>query len=245
MMSPKTFRSLLVDMRRMDLPVKHVLVERNSRAPSVCFLESGLASVVATGSDGEVIEIGHIGREGATGMHVAMMVPTTPNRTVMQIAGDGIMVGAELFERALAADTALRRLCLNYLHTTELQLAHSALANGRFNVHQRLARWILMCHDRVDGNWIPITHEFLSLMLGVRRAGVTDALHVLEGMGALRSTRGLLHVLRRERLIEVAEGCYGVPEREYQRVFENIPQGSASYHAVGAGGESAENRPWN
>jgi CRP-like cAMP-binding protein len=245
MMSSKTFRALFVDMRRMELPVRHVLVESNRRAPSVCFLESGLASMVATGSDGQAIEIGHIGREGAAGMHVAMMVATTPNRTFMQIAGDGIMVDAELFERALAADTALRRLCLNYVHTTELQLAHSALANGRFSVNQRLARWILMCHDRVDGDGIPVTHDFLSLMLGVRRAGVTDAIHVLEGMGGIKSTRGLVHVVHREKLLEIADGCYGAPEREYQRVFENIPQGNALYQDVRAGGEDFASRQWN
>jgi CRP-like cAMP-binding protein len=224
MMSPETFRALAFDMSRAELPVRHVLVERNKRARFICFMESGLASMVATGSAGEAIEIGHIGREGATGMHVALMVATTPNRTFIQIAGEGILVGAELFERALAADTALRRLCLNYVHTTELQLAHSALANGRFNVQQRLARWILMCHDRVDGADISVTHQFLSLMLGVRRAGVTDAIHILEGMGCIKSTRGQLKVIDRDELINIAGSCYGVPEREYQLVFDKIPQ---------------------
>jgi hypothetical protein len=102
-----------------------------------------------------------------------------------------------------------------------------------------------MCHDRVDGDWIPVTHDFLSLMLGVRRAGVTDAIHVLEGMGALKSTRGLVHVVLRERLLEIADGCYGVPEREYQRVFENIPQGDALYREVRAGGQDFASRQWN
>ncbi|NNH68144.1 Crp/Fnr family transcriptional regulator, partial [Rhizobium laguerreae] len=114
----------------------------------------------------------------------------------------------------------VRQLLLRYVHTCELQLAHSALAAAKFNVHQRLARWLLMCHDRIDGNHLPLTHDFLALMLGIRRAGVTNELHILEGMHAIKSTRGNVRILDRNKLIEIAGGCYGVPELEYERLIE-------------------------
>ena len=110
-------------------------------------------------------------------------------------------------------------LFLNYVHCCDIQLAQSALANGRYNMHERLARWLLMCHDRLAGHDLPRTHEFLALMLGVRRSGVTNELHVIEGLRAIRSTRANVRILNRERLEEIAGGSYGVPEKEYERLI--------------------------
>ncbi len=95
----------------------------------------------------------------------------------------------------------------------------SALSYGRFSLDERLARWILMCHDRLRQDEIVLTHEFLSLMLGTRRAGVTTAMHILEGMGMIRSKRGVVIVLNREKLIDTAGGSYGVAEAEYARLI--------------------------
>jgi len=99
-----------------------------------------------------------------------------------------------------------------------IQSAHAALANGRYSLQQRLARWLLMCHDRLDGDELPLTHEFLALMLGVRRSGVTLALQLLEGEHVIKARRGCVHMLDRNRLERVAQGCYGVPEEEYKRL---------------------------
>nr|WP_245494654.1 MULTISPECIES: Crp/Fnr family transcriptional regulator [Rhizobium] len=203
-------------MERVDLPVRYVLVEDGVAPEYIDFIESGLGSVVATSSDGESIEVG---REGASGMHVMLAVPATPGRTFMQVSGSGIRVPIGVFTDAVASDAETRDFFLRYVHTTVLQLAHSALANARYSLQERLARWILMCHDRLDGDDLPVTHEFLSLMLGVRRSGVTDQLHILEGRHAVRSTRGNLRVLSRQKLLDIAGGCYGVPEREYEKVL--------------------------
>jgi CRP-like cAMP-binding protein len=100
-----------------------------------------------------------------------------------------------------------------------IQTSHSALANGRYTIQERLARWLLMCLDRMDGDDLPLTHEFLSLMLGVRRSGVTEALHVLEGVNIVKAGRGTIRVLNRERLEEIAGGCYGLPEAEYNKLI--------------------------
>ena len=218
-MSPQVFARLSAKMERVDLPVKFVLVEDDIAPEFIYFLESGLGSVVATSSDEEAIEVGHLGREGASGMHVMLAVASTPGRTFMQVAGSGIRVPMQSFTDAVTDHPETRDFFLRYVHTTVLQLAHSALANARYNMQERLARWLLMCHDRLEGDNLAVTHEFLALMLGVRRSGVTDHLHILEGMGAIRSTRGNVRVRSREKLLDIAGGSYGVPEREYEKVL--------------------------
>jgi hypothetical protein len=86
-------------------------------------------------------------------------------------------------------------------------------------MNERLARWLLMCHDRLDGNDLSLTHEFLALMLGVRRSGVTNEIHVLEGLNVIRATRGNVRIIDRGKLEEIAGGCYGVAEAEYERLM--------------------------
>lgn len=217
--SPQLFARLTGDMEHVDLPMKFVLVEDNVVPDYIHFLEAGLGSVVATSSDDEAIEVGHLGREGASGMHVMLAVSATPGRTFMQVSGFGIRVPTTTFIDAVVDDKEARQFFLRYVHTTVLQLAHSALANARYSMQERLARWLLMCHDRLDGDDLGVTHEFLSLMLGVRRSGVTDQLHILEGRHAIRATRGNVRVLSRDTLLDIAGGCYGVPEREYGKVL--------------------------
>jgi CRP-like cAMP-binding protein len=218
-LAPSVFVQFAPHLRCVDLPVKYVLVEPEVVTTELYFLESGLGSAVTESKEGGKIEIGHIGREGMSAPHIVLMTEVTPNTTFMQVAGAGFVMPVRALQNLLDNDRELRRLFLNYVHTTELQLAHSALANGRYSVYQRLARWLLMVHDRIDGNDLPLTHEFLSLMLGVRRSGVTDQIHILEGEHAIKATRGNIRVLDRDRLKEVAGGCYGVPEREYARLI--------------------------
>jgi CRP-like cAMP-binding protein len=206
-------------MTRIDLPIRHVLVEPDVPIESVCFIESGLGSVVASSTDDEHVEVGHVGRDGVSGYHVALSSETTPHKTFMQIAGSGMVVPTEKLLQVFDRLPALRNVFLRYALTCEVQLAHSALASARYNMHERLARWLLMCHDRVDGDDLPLTHEFLSLMLGVRRSGVTDTIHIIEGYRAIKAARGNIRVLDRDELVEVAGGCYGLPEREYERLI--------------------------
>ncbi|RWY68572.1 Crp/Fnr family transcriptional regulator [Rhizobium leguminosarum] len=220
------FELLAPFLEPVDLPVKRPLMLPRKPIEHVCFIESGLASMVAESAEGRSLEVRHIGREGIAGYPVILGVDRTPNKTFMQVSGHGFQVAKEDFLPTLE-NADVRQLLLRYVHTCELQLAHTALAAAKFNMHQRLARWLLMCHDRIEGNDLPLTHDFLALMLGVRRAGVTDELHILEGMHAIKSTRGNVRILDRDMLIEIAGGCYGVPEQEYERLIENSPQPSA------------------
>lgn len=213
------FIQLSPSMKTVDLPLRHPLVETDIKTTDIFFIERGLGSIVATSADDEYIEVGHIGREGMSGTHLLLKVDRTPTKTFMQVAGEGIVVPAADFFAVLEAHPAVRDLFLRYVHCCELQLAQSALANARYSVHERLARWLLMSHDRLDGDDLPLTHELLAIMLGVRRSGVTDQIHILEGSGAIKATRGNVRVLDRSKLEDIAAGSYGVPEREYQRLI--------------------------
>lgn len=218
-LSPSIFAPLRSKLHPVDLQLREVLVEPDQPTANVFFLESGLASLVANSLDGEQAEVGHVGREGLTGSHVLLGTDRTPNRTFMQSPGSALRISVPDLLDAVASEPALRDLLLRYIHSREIQLSHSALANGRYSINERLARWLLMCHDRLESDDLQLTHEFLSLMLGVRRSGVTNELHVIEGIGAIKATRGQIRILDRARLEEIAGGCYGLPEREYERLI--------------------------
>lgn len=209
----EAFERLRPAMQHVDLPVKFELVAAGVPNDHVYFLERGLGSLVATSSDD--VEVGHIGYEGMTGAHVLLKVPKTPNRTFMQAEGAGISVPTPVFLNMVQQVPTANDLLLRYVHCCELQMAHSALANARYNMPERLARWLLMCHDRLLTENLPLTHEFLSIMLGVRRSGVTNEIHILEGVHAIKATRGNIRVLNRQKLEDIASGSYGIPEEEY------------------------------
>jgi hypothetical protein len=146
----------------------------------------------------------------------------------MQVKGSAFRIRAVELTKALNERASIRGVLLRYVHTCLIQFAHSALANGRYSIRERLARWLLTCHDRLGRDELPLTHEFLSLMLGVRRSGVTQALHSIEIEEAIRVRRGLIVVNDRRKLERIAAGSYGVPEAEYERVIgpskpQNIP----------------------
>jgi CRP-like cAMP-binding protein len=128
-------------------------------------------------------------------------------------------IEAAALQGALEASATLRILLLRHVHAFMVRANQTALTNGHGRMVERLARWILMSHDRFKGDELAVTHEFVALMLGVRRQGVTVALHVLEGMGLIRSTRAHIRVLNRKGLIELASGSYGKCEAEYERLI--------------------------
>ena len=113
----------------------------------------------------------------------------------------------------------MRSNLLRFAHVFEVQMSQTALANGSFTIERRLARWLLMCQDRVGHPEFLITHEFLSIMLAVRRSGVTVALQKLEGKKIIKSTRARIEILNRKALLQLAESAYGVPEAEYRRLI--------------------------
>jgi len=207
------------DLEAVDLPVRRQLELRNRPIENVYFLESGLASMVVSAGAHHNIEIGVVGNEGMTGLPILLEADRPSYETFIQTAGSGWRIPAQKLRQAMDASSTLRHAFLRYAHTLVTQMAYTALANGRYKIEERLARWLLMADDRAGGGTIHLTHEFLALMLGARRAGVTTALSELQKRGVIHTQRGVIVIKDRAALEESANGSYGSPEAEYRRLF--------------------------
>lgn len=205
---------LLPSLRLVDLPVRQMLFEADAIIGDVYFMESGFASVVARAPSGDSIEVGIIGREGMVGVQVILGQKRSPHECYIQVSGTGYVMPADDLWAAMSKSWSLADSLLKFAYAFLIQVTHSALANGRFTIEQRLARWLLMAQDRLVGDDVALTHEFLAMMLGVRRSGVTLALQGLEGRHAIRSLRGHIVIRDRALLEHIAGGCYGRPESE-------------------------------
>src|SRR5918997_3520724 len=212
------FAALQPHLEPVQLELWQVLFEPNQPIAHVYFPESGYTSIT-TSTNGSKIEVGLIGREGMVGVPIALGVRASPFEYFIQHAGDGLRMASHHLEEAIDERPSLHRVLLRYAQAINVQTSGTAFANAEHTVETRLARWLLMCHDRVDGDDIAITHEFLSIMLGVRRAGVTTATHILDGNGLIRAKRGVITLLDREKLEELADNAYGLPEAEYARLM--------------------------
>ena len=206
-------------LEHIDLPVRLKLEVPNKPVKHVYFPESGIVSVVAVSRDHHEIEAAIIGSEGMTGLSVVLGDDRSPYSTYIQSAGSGQRIGADRVREAMQESGSLRLLFLRFAQAFLVQTVQTALANGRAKVGERLARWILMCHDRTQGRDLSFTHEFLALMLGVRRAGVTLALRELAVRGSISTRRGFITVNDRAVLEKMANGYYGIPEAEYARLI--------------------------
>jgi CRP-like cAMP-binding protein len=218
-LSKADFGLLLPDLEAVSLDVRKVLERPNKRIEDVYFPDAGFASVVAVQPKQTKVEVGLIGREGMTGLPVVLGNHKTPHETYIQAAGHGQRLNATKLRKAMAASSSLQSLLLKFVQAFMVQTAQTAISNARAKLNERLARWILMADDRIDGSRLPLTHEFLSLMLGVRRAGVTEALHALESEGLIRASRGEIIVRSRKGIERRAGGSYGIPEAEFRRLI--------------------------
>lgn len=218
-LSAANFALLAPHLEAVDLEVNTTVVPANKQIEHAYFLDRGIVSVVASRADSQSIEVGIYGREGMGGFPLLLGSDQSPHDQYIQLAGAGHRIKTAPFLRAVQQSESLNRLLLRYVHAFTTQTAQTALANGSSHIDERLARWLLMCHDRIDGDVLPLTHRFLSMMLGVRRSGVTDTLHILEGRRLIRARRGEISILDRARLERLAGASYGLPEAEYRRLI--------------------------
>ena len=183
------------------------------------FLESGIASIVATSPEGQKAEAGIIGREGF--VHPALVLGTDrmPLDIQTQMPGTAHRMPAGAFTEAFQTSAALRQSTLLFVQANAVQSNYTTLSNAVHDVEERLARWLLMCHDRSDSNDLHLTHHFMGLMLSVRRVSVTNALHSLEGNGYIELSRGYVTILNRNELEDFAGDAYGRAEAEYERLL--------------------------
>ena len=202
-----------------ELPARTVIEARDRSVDRIHFLESGILSIVASALGDRQVEVGIMGREGMSGIPCILGSDQSPNTAIVQLSGSSFSVDGADFKRILTKSRSLRARFNRFVQSFFIQVSQSALATGKANVEQRLARWLVMAYDRGDSESLPLTHEFLSIMLGVRRAGVTVALHNLEGEGLIRATRGVITLTDVEALIAYTDGLYGIAEREYERLL--------------------------
>jgi CRP-like cAMP-binding protein len=205
---------------RVELNRRHVLITANKPIETVYFLESGIASIVMTMPSSGSTEVGIFGREGFSGTPLLLGVDRSPHDTFMQVDGvSALQISAADFQAVLEQSPTLRTLLLRYVQTALIQSAANTAANAHLRVEARLARWLLMCHDRIDGDDIRITHEFMAMMIAAQRTRVTMTLHILEGTGAIQASRGRIKVTDRKKLEQLAGDAYGHAEAEYRRVI--------------------------
>ena len=192
----------------------------NERITHVYFLESGVASITSQSEDGDRTEVGIFGREGMSGTPLLLGADRSPHDTFIQIDhSHALRIEAAQFLEVLDRSRFLRAVMLRYVQTMIIQMSQSAVANARHQIEGRLARWLIMCHDRLDGDDLALTHEFMAIMIGAQRSGVTIALNVLESIGAIRATRGQVTILDRNKMEELAGDSYGLAETEYRKLI--------------------------
>ena len=210
---------LQTQLRQVPLRFKQILFETHSPVDYVYFPISGVASVLTIMASGESIEVGNVGREGAVGAFSFLGEARSPNRIIVQTEGEALGIAADQLKAAAEADDHLRSLLLKYVNAFQLQVCQSVACNGLHSIPQRCCRWLLMTHDRLDADQFYLPHEFLATMLGVRRAGVTEALQGLKEQDLITYARGTIKVLDRRGLEAACCECYPFAQNEFERLL--------------------------
>lgn len=215
--APDDLAALRPHLEAVPLHRGECLFNENQPSTHIWFLDTAIGSLVVLSPEGHQVEGGIFGRDGFSPVNVLYGVETCPLRCFIQLAGDGHRISKDAFIAVVEARPELKRLLLRYVHALMAQTAYTALSNAVHSVDERLARWLLMVHDRALGDELALTHEFMALMLAVRRPSVTTSLHVLEGNRLIRAERGLIIIRDRAALEQFAFDGYGPPEAVYHR----------------------------
>jgi CRP-like cAMP-binding protein len=218
-LSPGDFALVQPHLETVTFELREHLFRAEQSITHVTFPERGIASIVADTREGR-FEVGMVGSEGLVGSPIVLGVDRTPHTCMVQAPGEALRIGAGELQAAMDQSGTLRALLLRFVHTFIVQVSQTAYANAGYSVEERLARWLLMTHDRLEHDDMPVTHEFMSIMLGTRRPGVTLAVQTLEGAGMIRATRGRITVRNRDKLEQIAGQSYGFAEKEYSNIFQ-------------------------
>lgn len=218
-LAPDDFALLAPHLNLVTLALGELLMTSNTSITQVHFIEQGIVSCIGVAADGDRIELSVVGREGLVGLPILLDADRTPDEARVQISGLAWSIPAGALQEALQRSPTLHRRLLRYAQVAALQVGSTALANGRYKVDRRLARWLLMCHDRVEQNVLPTTQQFLSLMLGVNRTGLTAIVGGLVRDGLIETQRGNITICDRAGLLALAGAAYGQPEAEYERLL--------------------------
>jgi CRP-like cAMP-binding protein len=207
------------ELHSFSYPQRHVFYEAGAPIEHVYFIEEGVSSVLTTMSNGSTIEVGMVGFEGMVGVPILLGGTISAQHIVMQIPGTVLQMSAPLCKTAFNQSEAVRRVTLRFTDAMLNQSAQTAACNRLHSIEQRCARWLLMSSDRTASSLLPLTQEFLSSMLGVRRAGVTETAGELQRSGLIRYHHGVITIVDREGLEATACECYRIDRARFDRLL--------------------------
>jgi CRP-like cAMP-binding protein len=211
------YKHLIPHLESVPLSLMEILYESGEPITHVYFPNDGLLSLLVVMPSQKLREVGLIGNEGMLGVAVVLGMNATPMRALIQMPGSAMRMKAEVLRDELKRGGALQSLLQRYTHALFTQVAQSAACIGTHGIKPRLARWLLMTHDRAHGDEFVMKHEFMALMLGITRSMVTRAAGGLQREQLIRYTRGRVTILDRQRLEATACECYRMVEEEYAR----------------------------
>jgi len=218
-LASRDYARLRPHLERIPLAHRQFLYRPNKPIEFVYFIETGVGSLVNTMANGDAAEVGTIGNEGVVGLPLVLGDDRAPTSVYVQVPGAGLRMRATLFNKELARSASMRTVMLHYGHAFFNQVAQSAACNQFHSLAQRCCRWLLMTHDRMQSDEFRLTQEFLAMMLGVQRTGVTAAASRLQRAGLIRYTRGNVTIIDRCGLMKRSCECYGVSKKELDRLL--------------------------
>jgi len=225
---PTEFARLQEHLELVPMRLGEALYESGGRLRHVYFPTTSIVSLLYVMEDGASAEIAVVGNEGILGIALFMGGETTPSRAVVQSAGYGYRMEAQLLKQEFNRTAAVMHLLLRYTQALITQMAQTAVCNRHHSVEQQLCRWLLLSLDRLSTQELTMTQELIANMLGVRREGVTEAAGSLQRAGLIRYSRGRITVLNRPGLEQQVCECYAVVKREVDRLLSDIPAADPS-----------------
>ena len=225
------FDLLKPDLQRIKLKLDDVLNPAGDPIDKACFPEAGIVTFSDELKPGVRVGIGSFGYDGMVGWPLLLGSRTSAHQVkVTADGGTALQIGSEALLEACSRSETLRLLLLSFVQAFFVQLGQTVASSLTQSVETRLSRWALMAHDRVEGDEIKITHENVALMLAVRRATVTEAIHILEGEKLIKARRGSVAIIDRPGLLRRAGETYGGYETEYSRLITAFPRRSPALH---------------
>lgn len=218
-LAPDEWERVRPHLQRVRLPLREVLIAPHRPAEHVWFVEDGMVSLVSFMDDGATVETATVGYEGMIGVPVFLGGMETAGQAFVQIVGEAYRMPAQALRDEVRRDGTMARLLGRYVQCLFTLVAQGAACNRKHSVDQRCARWLLMTHDRVVGDDFALTQQFLSQMLGVRRATVSEAAADLQARGLIEYTRGKISVLDRAGLESASCVCYSIIRAEFARIL--------------------------
>ncbi|HEY9602515.1 MAG TPA: Crp/Fnr family transcriptional regulator [Allocoleopsis sp.] len=206
------------NLERVSLAFREVLYESRELIEYVYFPINGVISLLTIVEECTLAEVGLVGNEGMVGVSVFLGIEATPFKAIVQVPGEAMRMKADVFKALVNPDSPLYSLLLRYTHALMFQISQSAACNPHHSVKERCCRWLLMTRDRVHSDQFPLTHEFLSQMLGVRRASITVVAGMLQKAGLIRYSRGQMTIKDRQGLEALSCECYRFVKEEEDRL---------------------------